>query len=594
MSKRAGQYSFDVNEATAKWSQTISEATGVSNPAKLKTIATMMQITEGLDKAKGNINESGYNLNEAYGFAATNGMPNIGGVTQPANPVGGNHAQTFGQGYQTGSDMATARLGVAMNIAGATVGLDMLPVIPIDSPNVFYGFFDVVYAGGRIDNATDKIDYITINGGTIGSTIDYTKLVKGANIFLTGDNAGAITVGLAVQGVYLGQSRLNGKLVFAVQAAGSITALGVFTPDTTTSVAAVIAAHATHIVVTGSSATQATVADLQVLGAKAIAEEVSALDNHIAGASTVSGLGTSPDDRSVAEQGTTRAIGGRFFTKAVTPGEFQILGTATRQQVRDLGRYGIDVYAELFRAAQNELTQSLNKDILTNMFRLGVTTAAALKTAKKIDLNLYLANGATPSKAFNTFGFLGTDTGEFKDITGTDKSTAMGTIPNAETNSAAENHLTRTRWIQSKIAAASSLIGNLCRAGIGDIAVVNEQVKAAIRDSINNPTSIPNTIAQSTASLYLVGKLGDTDIFCDPNMDWNDTRIMIGRRGTDKDSGLKFMPYDLVSSVDIISEGTMSFKFLVSTSYALVAAGFHPEVNYLTIALQSDLGTGFV
>jgi hypothetical protein len=70
-------------------------------------------------------------------------------------------------------------------------------------------------------------------------------------------------------------------------------------------------------------------------------------------------------------------------------------------------------------------------------------------------------------------------------------------------------------------------------------------------------------------------------------MDYNDTRICIGRKGADEEPGLKFMPYLMAESIQTIAEGTMAPKIAVKSRYALVEAGFHPETQYLTIVCNT-------
>lgn len=583
---------INVQSAKDKFSKDITKATNVTEASKLETIAKICAISENIQNESRGLNFSNV-LNESFGATTPAQMPNMGAFVNPTAPTGA-VGQAFDPNYQRGSDFTTAKLGIAMNVAAHTVALDLVPTIPIDMPQVTYGFMDIIYAGGRLNDATNKISYIAVDGGVIGDTLDYTKLVKGGVVFLGASDGTALTAGIAVQGVYMGKSRINAKVIIRVQAVGELAADGTFVANTTNSVSDVVAAHAGHALVAGSTNVQATVADVLPLSAKAIASEVSALDNHIQAASTVDQVTDSPDSREVAEQGTTSRIGMRFYTKQVAPREYSIEGEATRHQITDLGAYGIDVYSELFKAAQNELTQSINKHISKTLFRLGVTSAAALRVSKGANLNLFVGAGATPNKALSAFDFLASETGEFVDVLGVDRSAAFGNIPNGETNSSAENQLTRQRKIQTKLLAAQALVNNASRRGEGDFAIINSQIKAALADSVTLPTTHANTLGMGTSSLYFLGKIANLDIYVDPNMDWNDTRVCIGRKGNERDSGLKFMPYDLVSSVNTIAEGTMSMKFLVASRYALLPAGFHPETNYLTIALQSDLGGGFV
>jgi hypothetical protein len=50
------------------------------------------------------------------------------------------------------------------------------------------------------------------------------------------------------------------------------------------------------------------------------------------------------------------------------------------------------------------------------------------------------------------------------------------------------------------------------------------------------------------------------------------------------------MPYILADTVSITAEGTMAPKMLVNSRYAIADAGFFPESQYLTFAVNSDFG----
>ena len=74
-------------------------------------------------------------------------------------------------------------------------------------------------------------------------------------------------------------------------------------------------------------------------------------------------------------------------------------------------------------------------------------------------------------------------------------------------------------------------------------------------------------------------------------MQFNDMRILVGKRGDVSTGGLKFCPYDM-GSVEVMSEGTMNEKTLLFTRYALLPAGFRPEIFYFTFAINSGFGDG--
>ena len=93
---------------------------------------------------------------------------------------------------------------------------------------------------------------------------------------------------------------------------------------------------------------------------------------------------------------------------------------------------------------------------------------------------------------------------------------------------------------------------------------------------------LPNTIDQTTSSLSPMGTFMDMTVYIDPNMAWNDTRVLVGRKGADDEPGLKFCVYMMAESIETIDSNTMSPKLAVKSRYALVEAGFYPQTQYFT------------
>jgi hypothetical protein len=98
-----------------------------------------------------------------------------------------------------------------------------------------------------------------------------------------------------------------------------------------------------------------------------------------------------------------------------------------------------------------------------------------------------------------------------------------------------------------------------------------------------------NTLVQDgSKSLYFAGSIAGLNVYVDPYMTWDDTRILVGRKGDANSPGVVFCPYILADTVQITAEGTMAPKLLVNSRYALVDFGFHPEQNYLTFMVDAD------
>jgi hypothetical protein len=89
--------------------------------------------------------------------------------------------------------------------------------------------------------------------------------------------------------------------------------------------------------------------------------------------------------------------------------------------------------------------------------------------------------------------------------------------------------------------------------------------------------------------LYPIGTLLGMTVYVDPNIPWDETLVLVGRKGEDTEPGLKFMPYILAEKIQTIAEGTMTPKIMLVSRYALVDAGFYPETQYVTFYVASGV-----
>jgi hypothetical protein len=97
-----------------------------------------------------------------------------------------------------------------------------------------------------------------------------------------------------------------------------------------------------------------------------------------------------------------------------------------------------------------------------------------------------------------------------------------------------------------------------------------------------------NTIAQDgSQSLYLAGTVAGLKIYVDPYMNWEDTRVLVGRKGDANSPGLVFMPYILADQVSITAEGTMAPKMLINSRFAIAEIGFFPESMYFAFVVHT-------
>jgi hypothetical protein len=290
--------------------------------------------------------------------------------------------------------------------------------------------------------------------------------------------------------------------------------------------------------------------------------------------------------RAENETGVGNTIGARMFTKLVQMGAYEVTGTVTRQQLQDMPLYGVDVIGKVLEQMQNEISQAINNRILDRVFRLGVDNADFQYHYQGVDLNLYINSAQdTEGKKLNQF----TAYHKYLGMDGAPKYIGAHTVPNAIQNTAAENVTTHQRRIMSRVLAAANLIANVSRRGRGQWVVTNTQILSALQDASTFVVApMVNTLSQDgSQSLYFAGSIAGLNLYVDPYMTWDDTRVCVGRKSNGNDPGVIFMPYILADTVQTVAEGTMAPKLLVNSRFAIVDAGFHPEQSYYTFMVET-------
>ena len=534
-----------------------------------------------------------HSLNESAGAYNTLGVVNgMGNVAPPAYPgmssfagsnAGGN---TFGanQGFynpvNNGSgDKFPSLLPLAIQVAAKTVGFDIVPVIPMSGPTGILSYLDYVYAGGKLAGATSAAQ-----GEDLADAPTMIKfpVYQGSGTGLTGATSGTFAVGTqytvtngggALTLIFVGLSRIDGFPIFRIT--------GVTDGY---NVASIIDGTSVNVVTSGFWTGDSSV--------NYSAQLVKALEDHIQGFSGagfnnnqqwqgpyVDGTKTyNPMLRGVAESTYYNSMGLSTFTKFVEAETFQVAASVTTEQIQDLNKqFGIDVISMIENALVNEVSQAINKHILSRAFALGWSNHTQFNNVQNQNLNLNLVLG----------GGTGTTSSY---INKSDANVSMP-IPAGPSTSSYENLSTLQRRLYSRILAAANVVANQGRRGPANFLVTNAAIASALQD-ISQFTFAPftNTLTQNNGTLYPVGSLAGMTVYVDQNMNYNDTRVCVGRKGGDDEPGLKFMPYMMAESIQTISEGTMSPKIAVKSRYALVEAGMLPETLYFTFYVQLPAG----
>lgn len=575
-------------EVKATWSPVIESATGIKDATKLEWMSEYCAYHK-LAEDKGMVDYGSLITESVYNQVHLNpgmNVPGMGAVQFPGNPGTSTdfHNQAAGSG-----DKPFSLLPLAMQVAAQTIGLDLVPVVPLGGPFGMLTYLDFPYAGGSLEQSS----LVNGLGGADGNVapllikfaFDY---VSGATELAAGDVAYLGAAGATYfQLTYVGKSRIDGLAIFKVEANEDVAtagAAGTYTAgfNNGNSLADVLGASAAVTAfLSTDGAAQDISEDLDV--AASAAELVKALEDHITGFSgrglKQGGASVTSNDPYLREEGEStpdNLIGLKLFNQSVKAGTLQVAAAVTREQVQDLKQYGIDAVAQVESVLINELTQGINKHILDRIFRLGNTNA---KQVNDLDgTNLSLALAATAGTTTTALG-LPMDSDAAVD------SISLSTTYVVPTNG--DNGGTLQRRILSRILAASNLIAIRGRRGAANFAVTNGQVATALQDIAGFvPYPMSNTVNQAAGSLYPVGSVAGVNIYVDPNMSWTDTRIAIGRKGDGNSPGVVFMPYLMAESVSTIAEGTMAPKIAVKSRYALVEAGFHPQTMYYTMGVD--------
>ena len=556
-----------INEAEVQktWAPIIEEATGITEKSKLTWMSKYCHYH--------NLNESVYNT---VHLNPNMNVQSMGAPTFPDAPTTLNnfYSQTPGSG-----DRPFSLLPLAMQVAAQTVGLDLVPVVPMQGPMGVLTYLDFVYGGGR----TSQAGGINGNSAPLLIKVDATVATGAA---LAVDDVIYAGAGIGVFGAYeltyVGKSRIDCYSIFRVRGKGTNVAQG-----TDPYAQGEVGWQPIYTAVNGSTDGYTDDAlTLTKVNFDSAAELVKALEDHItgfsgnafadnnpaSGALTASGIdGVNPYERGNGESTVDNIMGLSLFNKSVAAKTYQVAAAVTREQVQDLKQFGIDAVAQVEAVLVNELTQSINKYILDRIFKNGVTNAFQASTTENTILSAAFTTGAPGSVTIA----LGSDN------TGVNRSV---TVQSVAVNGGGETQGTLQRRILTKVLAASNLIATRGRRGPATFAVTGGKMASALQDVagfVAYPLS--NTVNQAGGSLFPIGAIAGVTVYVDPNRDFNDVKIAVGRKGDGNSPGLVFMPYLMAESVETIAEGTMAPKIAVKSRFDLVDAGFHPQTMYYVL-----------
>ena len=581
---------LNIAQIVESWSPAIKQLTNnavnESNPDKLAWMCEYahnhtMHLNE---EAVGGVSFPYQTLNNTMGIG--NAVPaSFAGQTAADQ----HNIKAFGSG-----DKWPSLLPMALQVAARTVGFDLVNTVPFQGPTGVLPFLDYVYAGSKEPYGATP----AFNGETANPAIGVNERKPAYELYdaphafrckLVAENkkeaikkivdacdaSTFITIGtepneMKVQ--YIGLSRLSAEPMFKVMPGQTGIALGkVFGAE--------------------NSAKIKGIDNVTLKGARLI----SALEDQIQG---FTGAGKydsdrwtgtfqdpnhlyEPMDRATGEMQYPRQMNLKVFTKFVSVGTQSVAVAVTQEQVQDLQKqWGIDVLKLVENAAINELSQSINKHILSRLFALGWKNHVQAYEAEGINLNLDLTKDSSIDVTFASYD----DRGEIQMSMPVAKPTIYGT-------GAFENTDTMYKKIGVNMLAAGNVIMQRGRRGAANFVVTNWKIATMLQSNAQYAFSpIANTFNQNNGSLYPVGTVAGLTVYVDPLMHTQDTRVLVGRKGDKDEPQVVFCPYIMAESVRLITEGTASPKVLIKSRYALVDLGWYPQLNYLTFYVKTAEG----
>jgi hypothetical protein len=309
-------------EVRETWAPIIESATGINSAEKL---AWMSEYCHN------------HKLYEDAHLMSLGTAGNIFGMGDTSLPSGSDNGS---------GDKAPTLLPLAMQVAAQTIGLDLVPVVPMAGPMGLLSYLDFVYEGGKLLGTTAPT-YVKVSG----TNLAVAELAATAN-----DAAKPFAVAQ-------GASRLDAMEIYKITVAGEAKADA------------------------GSVADCFTADDDAVTGATTLKIElVKALEDHIKGFTAADKEGN-PFSRGEGEQTPDKVMGLSLFSKSVAAETFQVAAAVTREQVQDLKQFGVDAVAQVESVLTNELTQSINNLILAKLNSLGKANVLAAGVDLGLDLN---------------------------------------------------------------------------------------------------------------------------------------------------------------------------------------------------------------
>lgn len=575
---------IDKSKALKKWAPVL-ENMGVAGEDRLDWMSEYAEFHS--------INENAYVNATLAGMGAVQSP-------QPSIYAGSTlNAAAFGAGGNNGNvgsgDLGQNLLPVAMKIAAQTIGLDLVAVKPSPGPKLDLLYIDFQYDDLANGGTTGRPQVFKVTGGASLASFKSSTLTTLSNlgISLTSDGLRGgrvwMTVATGAAGTFWRTSATEGLQTEPTVYGGAVEFLGFSRIDGNPIFKAYRQANSERVTTpsyaytfdasqnTFTSPTASMVDQIKFLGTwsqtDSTIELVSALEDHLPGFSanwfgpTSSSSGFYPMSRQQDDNTYSGVIGPKISSKSIAVGTIEVSSALRRTEIEDIkANTGMDIVQKMESILVNELSQTISKQIVANVFVLGDNNRSS----------------APLKSGFTTVGISGATATTIFDL---DTAYATGTNGvGGETTHAVQ------RKLITKMVHASNYIATEGRVGPAQYAVTNGGLAAALMDIAGYTINPTKSKINASGQLYPVGQIGDIQIYVDPYMKYNDNRIVIGRKNNPDQPGIIFVPYLMAQSISIISEATFAPRMLLRSRYAVAEVGWYPQKQFMTISVVDSQG----
>lgn len=566
----------DMNKANKKWSH-IVEKMGITDAKKKERIVEYAELhSQSLKKNKINENAMYGNASNTAGMGAVN-FPGLSGT--PGLPGGA------GSG-----DLGEVMLPASLKIAAHTPGLDLLPVVNVNSNRVDLLYFDWKYDdsnNGTDPGANDELmstfkvkladqvaqdafvaalraDMVTFGitelRGRISSPIYYN--IDGSTAPVLVEPTGAKTN--VVQ--FKGFSRIDGMPMFRAWTQSNTASSGGWTFDATLntfgaglSITAQLAAS-NGMLVNGAVVAFSTgnpAVDPTVLAVSLNEDFIDDFTTNRQKTAMTRG------DWDVTEAGK---IGPDSFVASVEIGVAHVQASLRLSEIGDWKRmYGVDVVQKTIEQLTVQISQKISTEIVDKVQELGLrnrTQAPAHPTTS----TAFVAAGITDARIY--------------DFSTTLIAGQLG----------GENTMSIARKLWSKVQQASYFIATDGRIGGADYIIASGTVMGVLKSVENYAFNPMDAKLALPGQLSPAGEIDGIKLYVDPYKNPADLSITLGRVNNPNQAGLKFFSYMLAETVEVVDNRLFAPTIYMYSRYAITEFGFFPEKQYYTIKVEDTDG----